>query len=230
MNLYGLDPETFTRLILSVGTRRGLRPLSPIEVFEAFQTMVKNGADQASCAAAVHLEGPDMVGRFLRLRELAPELHHLVTWGETPGKISFSSAQQLSRLPSTSQIEIADRVISSHLNSKELAQVNQLVARTKQAPLKCVDDVIRMRPSLEVRSVVVGAISDPDIQRFLRGITQSERDRKLETILHSLLGPEISFSASLSPERFTISGDHVFHRAFQHLGDSFETKISERLY
>ena len=84
-----LSPQELQGLLLSVGTHRGKRLLSPVEVANLFAKVTSEGGRLGDCARAAQLEGTTMVGRFLRLLKLPESVRHLVDWGSNPGAIGF---------------------------------------------------------------------------------------------------------------------------------------------
>ncbi len=94
MGIDTLTNEERRQLLLSVGTHRGQRPLSPFEVAELFARAISKGATLAECAAAASLEGTTWVSRFLRLLKLPSTVTHLVDWGGGSGTIGLNRKAQ----------------------------------------------------------------------------------------------------------------------------------------
>lgn len=229
MNLYGLTPESFSRLILSIGSHKGGRPFSPIEVAESFRTMIRNGATAEECARAVHLDGTAMISRFLRLNHLDEQVKHLVDWGGAASIIGFTCAQELSRIPENEHREVATKILEHRLSSSEVKQIAQLVIRSGRSGAECADEVIGMRPQVEIRHVVVGSVVSQEAEERLAELTQSERNQIIHRAINAALNDKIDISASLSPKRFTMSGDRRFSDAFRFIKGDFETIITNHI-
>ncbi|MGC4116784.1 MAG: hypothetical protein QM765_19940 [Myxococcales bacterium] len=87
-----LSPEERKGLLLSVGTHRGRRPLSPIEVATLFKRDLAAGNTTGKLGPLVQLS-PTMIGRFVRLLSLSEDIRHLIGWqGAEEGSVSFTSA------------------------------------------------------------------------------------------------------------------------------------------
>ena len=133
MMLPGLTPEEAKGLILSVGTHRGKRPLSPVEVARLFHKAISHGANRKECALFVHLIGTHMVSRFLRLLDLDHFVQHSIDWRQTGPTISFTSAWKLSKFPKKEQAEACLEIMGHQLGTKE---VEQAVFREKTGPFR----------------------------------------------------------------------------------------------
>src|SRR5262245_60099145 len=99
MALAALSGEERKRLLLSVGTHRRERYLSPVEVAHLFQKATRGGDTLADLAAAVQLDGTSWVARFITLLKLTPDVQHMVDWGKSGSTLAFTSAVELARLP-----------------------------------------------------------------------------------------------------------------------------------
>ena len=76
-------------LLLSVGTHRGQRSLSPVEVANIFAKVLAAGGRCPTAPRAARLEGTTIVARFLRLLKLPKSVRHLVDWGAVPARLGF---------------------------------------------------------------------------------------------------------------------------------------------
>src|SRR5207245_8667337 len=128
--LPGLTADEYKKLILSVGTHRGKRLISPVEAAVLFEKARAAGAPLADCAKAVQLEGPTWVGRFLNLLKLPEDVRHLVDWGAGPGAVTFTSAADIARLDDSDDRRSAIQAALAHnLSTKEVRQLVQLRKR-----------------------------------------------------------------------------------------------------
>jgi len=225
-----LSLEERQRLLLSVGTHRGQRPLSPVEVALLYEKILEGGGTLTDCANASNLEGTTWVSRFLRLRSLPESVRHLVDWGGNPGSVTFSSATEIARLDNeVDQETLAHGLLQHGLSGGEVRQIVQLRKRSKRALKDCLDEVIGMRPQIETRYVYVGAVTEAAIQTKLGGLTQRERDDVLRDIAQQVLGGTSIGLAKLGTGRFTLVGDAKFGERMTAKRETLEQEINEAL-
>ena len=79
--MLGLSADEYKQLLMSVGTHRGVRPITPVQVAALFKRAADAGSTPAASAEATHVSA-SMVSRFLKLLELSPDIQHLVDWGQ----------------------------------------------------------------------------------------------------------------------------------------------------
>ena len=228
--MYGLSPEVLQKLILSVGTHRSKRPLMPVEVAEAINAALASGTTRQELADALHLEYPTMVGRFVRLLKLPPEIRHLVDWGQGQSAISFAVASEIELLASNNeQWEVAEATLKHRLAKVEVRQIVQIRQRSGKPVSECVAEVIRMRPRIERRHLIVGSVLSNRMQTVLQQMTQDKRDELLKNAIVSQ-NPELPpWGGRLGVEKFTLLGDEAFSAAVQRLPGGFEQAINTYL-
>ncbi len=136
--MLGLSPEQTKRLLLSVGSHRGTRPFSPVEVAETLKISIDAGSKLSELASALHLDGTSMVTRFLRLLDLSPQVRDWVDWGESGSTIGFTAASELSRLSdSGEQNQLGRAALENQLKSSEVREVVQIRRRSKRPLAAC---------------------------------------------------------------------------------------------
>ena len=227
--MFGLSPETSKKLLLSVGTHRSERLLTPLEAAAAMRLALSNGATQKELASRLHFDGPTMVSRFVKLLSLAPSVQPLVGWGSDASTISFSSAFEIARLPEREQQVAAEAVLANQLGLSEVKQLLQIRQRSGKAIDEAVQAVIAQRPTIEVRHVIVGAITIEDVRGKVTNISQEERNSLLRRAL--LRRPELDVrGAKLGLDTFTLVGDKQLRAAMENLPKGFEAAISQSLY
>ena len=91
----GLSTDEERDLILSVGTHRPGRMLTPVEVAELLQRALDAGASSESIAKRCLLEGTTTISRFLRLLDLEEASKHLVVFGSKKGSLGFTTAMEV---------------------------------------------------------------------------------------------------------------------------------------
>ena len=74
----GLSAYELRQLILSVGTHRSDRPLSPIEVAKLMRRALDMGETRKTLAGRLLLDDSSIIGRFMRLLSLPVQVQHLV--------------------------------------------------------------------------------------------------------------------------------------------------------
>ncbi len=226
----GLLPDQISQLILSVGTHKSNRPLSPIEVAEYMQSALDAGEKRTDIAEKLYLEDSSIIGHFLRLLSLPPQVQQLIGWGAAPTTISFSAAAGIARLNSgIEQIVLAKAALENKFNKSEIVQVVQIRQRSDNSIESCIKSVIDQRPVVERRHVIIGQLTSEGLKDKVKHLTQLERS----TLLQSVLGqhvPDIPhLGAKLGDEYFLLVGDEYFHAAIMALPQGFENSITEYL-
>lgn len=227
--LPGLSPDESKKLLLSIGTHRGKRPLSPIEAASLFRKAIAAGSSLSDCANAVQLEGPTWIGRFIKLLDLPPEAFHLVDWGRKRGSITFTAASEVARLPDLEDQQRAIEATLTHdLSSSEVRQLVQLRTRSRKAIDNCVAQVLKMRPQVEVRQMFVGAVTSSKLRDYLRTIPQHQRDDCLVRVCQEQLR-HLNISGHLGIERFTLLGGKDFGNFLSRSKNVLEQQINQGL-
>ncbi len=219
-----LTQEERRDLLVSIGTHRGERRLSPVDVAQLFQKAAGAGASLAQCASAAGLVGTDMVKRFLRLLELPPSVQATVAWRRSETTLSFTAATELARLPNALQKPAAREVLARGLSSSEVKQAVQRSTRGGIDPREAISEILALRPIVERRHVFIGMLSVPTAERRIEALGQGERNTLLSAALCALIGEQHA-SVRLTPTGFVIAGDDDVADAMRRLGD-FETIIS----
>ncbi|WP_146220437.1 hypothetical protein [Geodermatophilus normandii] len=168
-------------LILSVGTRRGDRPLSPLEVAEALAAH-SNEVGWQQALNDISLE-KSTAQRFLTLRSLDKDVAELVDWGRRPGAVSFSVAAEIARVIPEDQRILARAALEHSLTKEEVRQVVQLMKRRGDSVDSAVAATLQMRPSVVNVHVTLGAVSGPVASGQLEVMTQRQRDELLARVL-----------------------------------------------
>ncbi len=230
MAIRGLSDDERRLLLLSVGTHKGRRPLSPVEVALLFQKAVEAGSTLADCADAARLEGTTWVSRFLRLIKLPSTVTHLVDWGGGSGTVGLYNASEIARLDNAADEEkVIESVLANKLKVAEVRQVVQLRQRSHRPVEICLDEVLKMRPRIEKRHVYIGAVTNPSLKQKLGRMTQQERDELFTRALLSITSTVTFAVEKLGPERFTLVGNEDFGKLISERKDLLEHEINENL-
>jgi len=223
------SPEILRDLILSVGTHRGHRPLSPIQVARVMSELLSEGSTPLTIARLAHLEGPTMVGRFLNLLRLTDNVQLLVDWGQGPSAISFSLAQQLAAVAPAAQEDVVRAALEHRLTSKEVQQLLQVVRRSGKPAQAALESVLQLRPRVERLYLFIGAVLGQRLRAALKDMTQGDRDWLLKACLskhHPSLGPS---AGRLGADRFSLIGSSEFAARVGALQEGFELAVNRSL-
>lgn len=226
----GLTPEEYKQLILSIGSHRASRPLTPIEVGLLLRKSISAGGTPKELASLVHLDGPSMIARFLRLLELPQEVHHLVDWGACQSTIAFTAASELARLHSQDEQQAAvSKALQSALSTSEIRQVVQARLRSNTTIDQCIEDVLKMRSQIERIHLFIGSVTTSSSREKLEALTQHERDLLLGQIMKHLYPGLQHCSSRLGPTRFTLTGGDSDALVLNSGAVDFESNINTAL-
>ena len=226
--LPGLTTEEYKKLILSVGTHRGKRVISPVEAAVFFAKAQAARASPADCAKAVQLDGPTWVSRFLGLLKLPEDVRHLVDWGRGVGAVTFTSATEIARLDShDDQRRAMEATLAHNFSSAEVRQLVQLRKRSRQTIEECTAGVVKMRPRIEVRHLFVGSVAE-GLRERLRSLGQYERDQLLAGVARKVVG-SAQVSGRLGAERFTLVGGKDFGEVVAARKEVLEREVNDAL-
>lgn len=226
-----LEPHELKGLILSVGTHRAERPLSPLEVGVLVRKANQRGSDLKEIAEATQLEGTTQLSRFMKLLELPQDTHHLVDWGKsTGGGVGFTTAFEIARLDSADDKRAAMAAVIEHgLSSAEARSLVQLRKRSGETIADCIAAAVKMRPTVEVRRVFIGSIIDPQLRTELATKTQAERDKMLATWMRQRGHRDPRIVGKLAADRFTIAGPDAQLAPLASAAESFEADLNASL-
>ena len=226
----GLLSNEIRLLILSVGTHKSTRPLSPVEVGNYVQRALDAGETRATVAEKLLLDDATVIGRFVRLLSLPPQVQQLIGWGADPATVSFTSASDVARLKSESaQIALAKAALENRLNKSEILEVVQISERSHRPIESCIEAVLNQRPIVERRHVIIGELQSDSLNETLEHMSKSQRNDLLLSALAryglntSLLG------AKLGDGYFLLVGDDAFQTVITSLPGGFEESITKYL-
>lgn len=230
MGIQGLSNDERRLLLLSVGTHRGRRPLSPVEVAVLFQKAISAGSTLADCADAANLEGTTWVSRFLRLLKLPLSARHLVDWGGGSGSIGLSNASEIARLETEhDQEKVIECVLANRFSVSEVRQVVQLRKRSGRPIEACLEEVLKMRPQIEKRYLYIGAVTEARVKDRLRSMSQHERDDIFSRAIGSIEWHNKLFLKKLGPDSFTLLGDDIFGKFVSDKKEVLEQEVNNSL-
>lgn len=229
MPLGPLSADERRDLIVSIGTHRGKRRLSPVEVAQLLKKAIAGGASPVECAAGLQLKGASQILRFLALPGLPEEVQHIVDWGSSGQSLSFTTAFELTRLKSPEdQVDAAEAALRYGMTSAEVRQLVQAKRRSGLPIPECVASVLKMRPQLTVRHVFVGTIQNEELRRELHAMPQQGRDGLLRNALADHLS-DLKASGRLGPSRFTLVGGAELGNAIRANQAQLEARVNAAL-
>ncbi len=217
--------------MLSLNTHRSERPLSPVEVAEALDASLSRGASFQDLAASLSFGSTSTLKEIHRLQRLNERLRHLVGWGgrNSSSPLSMTAASQIARLPEEEHEEIVDAVLIEGFTAEEIRQVVETHIHSGRSIEECVDTVLRLRPAVERRELLVGAVISSELQSRLQEMTQRQRDELLVSAMSRCLDEARQWKGSLSATSFALLGDQEFGRRLRSMSGGFEAAINSCL-
>ena len=225
----GLSQTELQSLILSVGTHRGRRRLSPMEVGTLLRQAMEAGTSRQALADSLKI-GEIQVSRFIRLFDLAPELRDLADWGRgNAATIPFSSLFEITRLDPAQQIEVATSALAHNLTKTEFRQIFQISQRSRRHITDCIANVVERRPKVQTQFVLIGSIQQGELQEYLETQLQNARDSLLKGVMDILGQPSQSMQGRLGSKTFTILASQDIVSLLDMDPDAIETFVNEHL-
>ena len=226
-----LSPEQKRDLILSLGTHRTERRLSPIEVARLIDALHRNGTSFREIAHLVSMKSTSTLREIHRLLELDPDIQHLVGWGKPSATtLPMKSAQQIARLSSwQDQLAATKATLVHELTSEEARQVVESKIRSQEPIGDCIKAVLRLRPTIERKYLFLGAVTSNRVSRHLETLTQVERDEVFNAGINHCYDEWPQWSGKLGISRFTFSGGVDLAHVLDELPVGFEQAITQCL-
>ena len=225
----GLSQTELQSLILSVGTHRGRRRLSPIEVATLLRQAMEAGASRQALSDSLKIS-EIQVSRFIKLFDLAPELRDLADWGRgNAATIPFSSLFEITRLDPSQQIEVAASALAHNLTKAEFRQISQIAQRSGRHITDCIANVVERRPQVQTQFVLIGSIQHGELQEHLETQLQNARDNLLKEVLDRLGQPSQPIRGRLGSKTFTILASQDFISLLNIDADAIEAFVNDHL-
>ena len=221
-----LTPNEMRDLLLSVGTHRAERRLSPLEVTMLIQRMLDSGISRKECASSLGIS-VTQVSTFLALLSLDPQLQHLADWnGSRNASVPFSTLSEIAKLPSSVHRQVVDAVLRYEFRWKEVVQLVQISMRSREPISSCVRQILALRERVETQHLFVGRISSHTCIHLLRDVSQETRDQYLREAVAQLVGSNYAARSRLGLETFTVLSSHDLPRMCQLSPDEFEQRVN----
>ena len=215
--------------MLSVGTHRADRRMSPVEVAKSIDKMLHSHSDRQHCAERLGIS-LTQVSSFLKLLLLDTKIQHLADWrGARNASIPFSTLSEITRLDSSDQSQVVEAILRHHLKWKEVVQLVQISERSQEPIDICIKNVLALRQDVETQHLFVGRVSSDSARERLRDVSQTDRDEQLRRALRTLVGPKYRTKSRLGEDTFTILSDHDLPRMLKLTADELEETINSSL-
>ena len=200
----GLTTAEHQSLILSIGTHRRIRRLSPVEVANLIQKSVHAGMSRTDCATALGVQA-DQISRFLRLLQLHPEVRCLASWGNSDlGKVPFTTLTYLTPLTWEDQMHVTSAIIQHRITKEEVKQIIQIFRRSNASPSESVRRVLKMRSRVEDKYIFFGMIHSDDCRQYLSKLSSRQRIAAMENIIAEIIPHPHMATGRLYPSTFSI--------------------------
>lgn len=225
----GLSQTELQSLILSVGTHRGRRRLSPMEVAALLRQAMEAGTSREALSDALKI-GEIQVSRFVRLFDLEPELRDLADWGRgNAATIPFSSLLEIARLDPSQQVEVATSALAHKMTKAEFRQISQITQRSGRHITDCIANVIERRPQIQTQFVLIGSIRQGELQDYLETQLQDARDCLLKEVIDRLGRPSQAIRGRLGAKTFTVLASQDVISLLDMDPDAIEVFVNEHL-
>ena len=168
--------------------------------------------------------------KFLKLFNINEAYRHLIDWGRSSASVvAFSSASELSSLKGGDQDVLVDQMLKYQLSKDEVKQIVQIRERSGSQVGKCIEDVLKLRPTIVKKNVFVGTIISKEVVTLLDQMTQAQRDELLKKTMTGILPLGTVWSGRLGKTRFSLVGGEIFSKQLLNMKPNFETHISNQL-
>jgi hypothetical protein len=135
-------------------------------------------------AEALHLDSAAMIGRFIRVAGLPPEIGASVGWGRSAKWINLTQAQEIARLEASSeQRELTRLTLEYRLSGAEVRGAVQICLRRGVGAAAGVEETVRLRPVIERRYVQLGSLIRTEVQVAVAGMGEAGRAALLSRAL-----------------------------------------------
>ena len=158
--LDSLSSDERRDIILSIGTHKKNRRLSPIQVAQLLNHLYQiQGIPLNQIAQELQLKNSSILRRFLSLLSLPSELQPLVRWGTSPGYLSFSVAAEISRAKDFDKITLlAKDALENQRSKEEIRAILQCNLRGGGSLTECIETIDSTRLKVTHYYVFLGQI------------------------------------------------------------------------
>jgi hypothetical protein len=201
--LDSLSSDERRDLILSVGTHKRKRRLSPIQIAKLVDRLYKiQGISLELIAMELSLKSSYSLKKFISLLSLPLELQPLITWGASPGYLSFSVAHEISKVKDNDKILILSKdAIENQRTSEEVRAIIQCNKRKGGSISQCIEQIEAIQGKVVQHYVFLGQILS------IKNQSQSDEEYscKLRYMLSELVEENNVLSATAKDMRFSFT-------------------------
>lgn len=136
----------------------------------------------------------------------------------------------VSRLQSQDdQSTAVEAIIAHNMSSDEARQLIETKIHSQRPMAECIDGILKLRPRIVRKYLLVGSVTSQALATRLRGMTQEERDRLLRNAVVNHLAKLPEWSGRLGTSRFHFLGDEELALAVKALPNGFESAVNTAL-
>lgn len=202
--MFGLSPEQWQDLVLSVGTRRKERRLNPVEAGRLIRLALQTSSSDV-LAKTLNFQDATTMHRIASLADLPNDLADVVDWRNRTGSISMSTASVLLSLRDLESIRWAfAAVLANSLTRDEARQLVQVSDRSKLPLPECLQTVLNGRPRVERQELVIGQLRSKRVQELLLERGPNEAARLLRVELARRFPEVTALSVRVSANGFSV--------------------------
>ncbi len=190
-------------LILSIGTHKKNRRLSPIQVAQLLNRLYQiQGISLKEIAQELELKDSSILHRFISLLSLPPEIQPLINWGTSPGYLSFSVAAEISRAKESEKINLlAKDALENQRTKEEVRAIIQCNLRGGGSLSHCIETIDSTRSKVIHHYVFLG-----QVPTLIHGNQWEEQySFELRAMLSNLVHEENVLSAAVKNGRFSFT-------------------------
>jgi hypothetical protein len=170
------------------------------------------------------------IQKFTSLLSLPPEIRLIIGWGSDSSTVSFTAGAEIARLKTAQEQKfLATAILEHQLNIPEVKQVIQIRQRSRRSIEDSVESVLKQRPIIERRHLVIGKLLSKQLEQYLQEIDQQRRNDLLNRALERQGLGIPTYGAKLNSEYFLIVCDEDYHKALLSLPDGLEKAITRQL-
>lgn len=202
--MFGLSPEEWRDLILSVNVRKASRRLTPYQAGNLLRRAVK-AASLDTIAKELNSKDQTTLQKILRLSELPEEYASLVDWGNRRGFISMSTAAQIVRLRDKDEVTIALKsAVEEALTKEEARQIVQIKERSGKPVATCIEEALLTRPKIVRHELILGSILSDKAVAVMNTLGRDVATKHVKLALARAHPEIVLLTLKLSDRRFSM--------------------------
>ena len=124
---------------------------------------------------------------------------------------------------------VAEAILRHRITRKETEQIIQINNRSRKNINDCIADTLQLRPQIETRHVLFGAITEERVRKKFQSLTQDDRNRLMSQALDTVVPEGYPVDGHLTPESFTLVSNHNIPTLLGIAPDQFEELVNAKL-